>query len=381
MLVCRDGSGRLSDVSERPGPRSRSRASTGPRDVVVEDGVDHGGSSRSVRCAASRRARARPSSTRTSTCARPGARTRRRSRPAPAAAAAGGYCAILAMPNTDPVVDSAAVLGALVEPARAEAVVPIGFLAAISKGQRGEELDRARRPRRSGRRRVHATTGSPVVSAGLMRRALQYGTVAGACCSLSTRRSRALSRRRADARGRGVGGARARRLAVRSRSRRWSRAIVALAAYEQRAVHIMHVSAAGLGRGGPRRASARGPRHGGGHPAPPVPHRRRRPLPRPQHEDEPTAPDRPLTGGACSRGSATARSIASRPTTRRTHGTRRTSPSRRHPSASPGWRRRSPSLHTRLVRTGDRVAAGRARADVGRTGAGFRLAGATRRRR
>ncbi len=35
-----------------------------------------------------------------------------------AAAAAGGYCAILAMPNTDPVVDSAAVLGALVELAR-----------------------------------------------------------------------------------------------------------------------------------------------------------------------------------------------------------------------------------------------------------------------
>ena len=36
-----------------------------------------------------------------------------------AAAAAGGYCAILAMPNTEPVVDSAAVLGALVETARA----------------------------------------------------------------------------------------------------------------------------------------------------------------------------------------------------------------------------------------------------------------------
>ena len=32
-----------------------------------------------------------------------------------AAAAAGGYCAILAMPNTDPVVDSAAVLGSLVD--------------------------------------------------------------------------------------------------------------------------------------------------------------------------------------------------------------------------------------------------------------------------
>jgi dihydroorotase len=36
-----------------------------------------------------------------------------------AAAAAGGYCAILAMPNTDPVVDSAAALGSLVERARA----------------------------------------------------------------------------------------------------------------------------------------------------------------------------------------------------------------------------------------------------------------------
>src|ERR671929_337899 len=57
-----------------------------------------------------------------------------------AAAAAGGYCAILAMPNTDPVVDSAAVLGSLIEQARAEAEVPVGFLAAITKGQEGAEL-------------------------------------------------------------------------------------------------------------------------------------------------------------------------------------------------------------------------------------------------
>jgi dihydroorotase len=54
-----------------------------------------------------------------------------------AAAAAGGYCAILAMPNTDPVVDSAATLGALVESARRDAAVPTGFLAAITRGQRG----------------------------------------------------------------------------------------------------------------------------------------------------------------------------------------------------------------------------------------------------
>jgi len=48
------------------------------------------------------------------------------------AAAAGGYCAILAMPNTEPAVDSAAVLGALVERAKDDAEIPVGFFAAIS---------------------------------------------------------------------------------------------------------------------------------------------------------------------------------------------------------------------------------------------------------
>ena len=57
-----------------------------------------------------------------------------------AAAAAGGYCAILAMPNTDPVVDSAATIGSLAETARVEAAVPVGFLAAITRGQDGAEL-------------------------------------------------------------------------------------------------------------------------------------------------------------------------------------------------------------------------------------------------
>ena len=53
-----------------------------------------------------------------------------------AAAAAGGYCAILAMPNTDPVIDSAAVLGSLIEAAQAEAEIPVGFLAAITRARR-----------------------------------------------------------------------------------------------------------------------------------------------------------------------------------------------------------------------------------------------------
>lgn len=93
------------------------------------------------------------------------------------AAAAGGYCAILAMPNTDPPVDSAPVLGALVERAHEEAVVPTGFMAAISKGQRGEELTEMAELAAAGAV-AFTDDGHPVASAGLMRRALQYSAVA-----------------------------------------------------------------------------------------------------------------------------------------------------------------------------------------------------------
>jgi dihydroorotase len=95
-----------------------------------------------------------------------------------AAAAAGGFCAILAMPNTEPVVDSAAVLGALVELARAEAEVPVGFLAAISKRQEGAELTEMAELADAGAAGF-SDDGRPVESAGLMRRALQYSSVTG----------------------------------------------------------------------------------------------------------------------------------------------------------------------------------------------------------
>src|SRR5690349_20927750 len=49
-----------------------------------------------------------------------------------AAAAAGGYCAILAIPNTDPVVDDTEVLRSLRARALDEAYVPGGFLAAMT---------------------------------------------------------------------------------------------------------------------------------------------------------------------------------------------------------------------------------------------------------
>ncbi|MER3409174.1 MAG: dihydroorotase [Thermoleophilia bacterium] len=94
------------------------------------------------------------------------------------AAAAGGYCAVLAMPNTEPVVDSAAVLGSLIQQARAEAEVAVGFLAAITKGQAGGELTEMAELAETGAVGF-SDDGRPVVSSGLMRRALQYGVVAG----------------------------------------------------------------------------------------------------------------------------------------------------------------------------------------------------------
>src|SRR5439155_3509003 len=98
--------------------------------------------------------------------------------PGTAAAAAGGYCALLAMPNTEPVVDSAAVLGALVERAAREANVPVGFLAAISKGQEGRELTEMAELADAGAAGF-TDDGRPVVSAGFMRRALQYHAITG----------------------------------------------------------------------------------------------------------------------------------------------------------------------------------------------------------
>jgi dihydroorotase len=94
------------------------------------------------------------------------------------AAATGGYCAILAMPNTEPVVDSSAVLGSLIERAHAEAEVPVGFLAAITKGQKGAELTEMAELADSGAAGF-SDDGRPVEAPGLMRRALQYGAVTG----------------------------------------------------------------------------------------------------------------------------------------------------------------------------------------------------------
>src|SRR5665811_1861000 len=57
-----------------------------------------------------------------------------------AAAASGGFCAVIAMPNTSPVVDDASILRSLTGTARREARVEVGFLASITRGLNGAEL-------------------------------------------------------------------------------------------------------------------------------------------------------------------------------------------------------------------------------------------------
>ena len=95
-----------------------------------------------------------------------------------AAAAAGGYCAILAMPNTEPIVDEPETVRGLRTRAESEARIPVGFFAAITKGQAGEELAELGSLADAGA--VGFTDdGRPVVAAGLMRRALQYNAVTG----------------------------------------------------------------------------------------------------------------------------------------------------------------------------------------------------------
>jgi dihydroorotase len=99
------------------------------------------------------------------------------------AAAAGGFGAVLAMPNTDPVVDSAPLLRSLREAAAREARVPVGFLPAITRGLRGEELTEMVELREEGALGF-TDDGRPVMSAGVLLRALRYQRLCGGVLTL-----------------------------------------------------------------------------------------------------------------------------------------------------------------------------------------------------
>jgi dihydroorotase len=98
-------------------------------------------------------------------------------------AAAGGYCALIGMPNTAPVIDSAPILGALLDSAARDARVPVGFMPCITRGQAGRELTEMAELRAMGAAGF-TDDGRPVVDAGVMRRALQYQRLCGGVLAL-----------------------------------------------------------------------------------------------------------------------------------------------------------------------------------------------------
>ena len=100
-----------------------------------------------------------------------------------AAAAAGGFCAVIAMPNTDPVLDDAAVLRSLADAAARQARVPVGFLAAITRNLGGQELTEMAELRDAGALGF-TDDGKPVVSGGTLRKALQYQRLCGGVIAL-----------------------------------------------------------------------------------------------------------------------------------------------------------------------------------------------------
>ncbi|MGH7378121.1 MAG: dihydroorotase, partial [Candidatus Methylomirabilales bacterium] len=93
-----------------------------------------------------------------------------------AAAARGGFTALACMPNTDPPNDSASVTEFILEEAARHGAVRVYPIGAISKGRKGEELAEIGELVAAGCVGI-SDDGSPVASAGLMRRAMEYATM------------------------------------------------------------------------------------------------------------------------------------------------------------------------------------------------------------
>jgi dihydroorotase len=92
-----------------------------------------------------------------------------------AAAALGGYTAVCAMPNTDPVADSAAVVEQVWRLGRESGLVDVQPIGAVSVGQRGEKLAELGTMADSAATvRMFSDDGHCVADPRLMRRALEY---------------------------------------------------------------------------------------------------------------------------------------------------------------------------------------------------------------
>src|SRR2546427_3594012 len=89
------------------------------------------------------------------------------------AAAAGGFTAVCAMPNTDPVTDNQAAVGFIVRQSVRAGFARVYPIGAVSVGQRGEKLAEMGEMVGAGAVAV-SDDGRPVASGHLMRTALEY---------------------------------------------------------------------------------------------------------------------------------------------------------------------------------------------------------------
>ncbi|TMQ72525.1 MAG: dihydroorotase [Candidatus Eisenbacteria bacterium] len=94
------------------------------------------------------------------------------------AAAAGGFTAVACMPNTQPVVDNRAWVAWIRERARAAGHCRVHPIAAVTMGQRGEQLTEMLALAEAGAA-AFSDDGRPVMSAEVMRRALEYARPTG----------------------------------------------------------------------------------------------------------------------------------------------------------------------------------------------------------
>ncbi|MBM3941811.1 MAG: dihydroorotase [SAR202 cluster bacterium] len=94
------------------------------------------------------------------------------------AAAKGGFTSLCCMPNTQPAIDSAAVVDFILRRARAEGVVRVFPIGCVTKGRHGKKLAELEELASAGAV-AFSDDGDPVHDANLMRRALTYSADLG----------------------------------------------------------------------------------------------------------------------------------------------------------------------------------------------------------
>jgi dihydroorotase len=155
------------------------------------------------------------------------------------AAAAGGFAAVVAMPNTEPVLDSAPLLRSLRDAAAREGCVPVGFLAAITRGLEGEQLTEMAELREQGALGF-SDDGRAVQSAGTLLKAMRYQRLSGGLLALHEE-DRTLSRDGSMHEGAVSAALGLRGIPTVAESTMLARD-AALAGYENARVHFQHLS-------------------------------------------------------------------------------------------------------------------------------------------